>query len=221
MGLGTGPAIPAAAASCSARTKMPLSGRVPPGASCLSPRRSVRRTGGASERSSASPSTPACTTGGRTSGSPCTPVPGPGPPSRGQRAGASPQLPGRTHTRWLPSGVGRQEGEAQREGSCPRSQATVNMRVSLTHGVSSGVSRTHSPGPAVGSDLLTVGNCPPPTRRQRLELVEPGLRQTPSIWVSFCPETLGKLLAHSRPEFVHLCHGREELGLRGRASGRP
>ncbi|XP_005272295.1 ADAMTS-like protein 2 isoform X3 [Homo sapiens] len=34
--------------------------------------RSVRRTGGASARSSASPSTPTCTTGGRTSGSLCT-----------------------------------------------------------------------------------------------------------------------------------------------------
>ncbi|XP_060009808.1 ADAMTS-like protein 2 isoform X6 [Lagenorhynchus albirostris] len=72
------------ATSCSAWTKMLLSGRVPPRASrpVFPLPRSVRRTGGASVRSSASPSTPVCTTGGRTSGSRSIP----GPQDRQPRA---------------------------------------------------------------------------------------------------------------------------------------
>lgn len=60
----------------------------PPAA--LSPRRSVRRTGEASVRSSVSPSTRKCTTGGRTAGSRCTPVPS------GGRAGLPFHAPGAT-----------------------------------------------------------------------------------------------------------------------------
>lgn len=58
------------------------------------------------------------------------------------------------------------------------------------------------------------------TRRQRLELVEPRLGQTPSISVFFATETLGQPLAHSRPEIFHLCHGWEDsVSVDGRGEG--
>lgn len=75
----------------------------PPAA--LSPRRSVRRTEEASVRSSVSPSTRKCTTGGRTAGSRCTPVPS------GGRAGLPFHAPGATADGSPPEDTGR---------DCPR-----------------------------------------------------------------------------------------------------
>lgn len=97
---------------------------------CLSLPRSVRRTGGASVRSSVSPSTPVCTTGARTSGSHSTRVLRPWATQRGPAPEES--IPcghplGTTGGRALVQREGR-GGNSLGGGSCRRSpvvQATV------------------------------------------------------------------------------------------------
>lgn len=115
-----GEATSAAATSCWAWTETPLSAellRASPHHPRLLAPRSVRRTGGASGRSNVSPSTPTCTTGGRTSGSPCTPVPGPGCPAGSTvRGGGFPTLGRPASDGPAPGDSGRADGQTGPEG---------------------------------------------------------------------------------------------------------
>lgn len=97
---------------------------------CLFLPRSVRRTGGASVRSSASPSTPVCTTGAHTSGSHSTRVPEPWATQRGPSPEESiPCGHPRGPREGTPLSSGRAGGKQAWGGSCRRSpvvQATVH-----------------------------------------------------------------------------------------------
>lgn len=128
--------------------------------------RSVRRTGGASVRSSASPSTPACTTGAHTSGSHSTRVPEPS---------------GRIHPLWPPPGTPGGHALVQREGRGETGLGAFLSKVPSSSGNSAQdlASPAHgggagSPGPAargrqVGSDVLQRGRCPLLTGLQGLD----------------------------------------------------
>lgn len=176
-GLGPGTAVPAAATSCSAWTKMPLSGRVPPGASlpvsCFPgvsagreelPRGAVHLLQLPRVQRAHAP-VEASLSGYR----------GPGPGSRARSTRLCPLRPplGTTGGSALVQRVGRWGNRpGGRGGSCRRSpvvQATVYRTwvLLLTEEVQ-GPQDWQPRGHQVGSDLLQRGRCPLLTAQQRL-----------------------------------------------------
>ncbi|XP_046321485.1 ADAMTS-like protein 2 isoform X3 [Marmota monax] len=88
--------------------------RAHPGDTSSAECRSVHQTGGASERSSASPSTPECSTGGHTSGSPCTPMTTSTSPA--SRATCTAPLWTASGSSWSPPGMARPASSPTCEG---------------------------------------------------------------------------------------------------------
>ena len=172
------------ASSCSARTGRSCA-ELLPHPMCLVPR-SAHRTRGASARSSASPSTPRCTTGGGTSGSPCTPVPHPAA-AQAQRAGRPPppdgSAPGDCGGGYT-CPVGGQVGKAAWTGALGKVVSHLAFGLSREWGKWR-AARLSCVGPSTGSDLLR-GGLSPPTGWQRPELTERGLGQTTCPLVHAC-----------------------------------
>lgn len=218
--LGPGTAVPAAATSCSAWTKMPLSGRVPPGSLPSPPLlpRSVRWTGGAQGRSSASPSNSRVPTGARTSGSLLYPggrCPGPGSRARstrlcpcgrpwGPREGAPCPAGGRWGNR--PGGVGVLSKVPSSSGNRPGLGFSCSRRRCR-------VPRTGSPGATKSAQTSCRGDA-------AHSAAEAGLRaclgQIVCTSASFLPlRPWARSLPLSRCQCLHLCHGQRTVSAAG------